>query len=353
MEEEKFEDNMPFPWESEDQFSKRYNDAYSIVHNVSNYSIHPWDNPFRWQNNKEGMIVGTTFNDELRFVPERLSSAYEEYELMRCPDLFRYTHYDSYLYCDVVDELCAADFPVVARGFVGYLLPRMSYSNFDSEIAYEEYFIKRWEIFLASQKRKPRHKRIPQSEYMNQFISEERNLINDSEDVYEYLTQIDIDNIKEYIADFMAYISDRLTANKMTACVEENKTESISQKKQKSQPTRSNKSNAPQNNSQVENSRDESKFREYIPDTFDKDEIMEKLHILLDGTYGAEVVKVLRAAECLGYLKKLPTFKPLIAAFSCLSSNSKVETQRKNYGTYKDTTYPKSTLQPYIDKLKL
>lgn len=344
---------MPFPWESEGQFSKRYNDAYSIVHNVSNYGIDPWDNPFYWQNNEKGIIVGNTFNDELRFVPERFCYLYEEYEQRGCPDLFKYTYYDPYSYCEVEDELCAADFPVVARGFVGYLLPRMSYFNFDSEIAYEEYFIKRWEIFLASQKRKPRHKRIPQSEYMNQFISEEKNLINDLEDVYEYLTQIDIDNIKEYIADFMAYISDRLTANKMTACVEENKTESISQKKQKSQSTRSSKSNATHNNSQVENSRDETKFREYIPETLDKDEIMEKLHILLDGTYGAEVVKVLRAAECLGFLKALPKFKPLTDAFFCVSSNSKRETQRKNYNTYKDTKYPKSTLQPYIDKLKL
>lgn len=118
------------------------------------------------------------------------------------------------------------------------------------------------------------------------------------------------------------------------------------------QPT---ETEAEENNSAKHSSEKEreSKFREYIPDTFDKDEIMEKLHILLDGTYGAEVVKVLRAAEYLGYLKALPTFKPLIAAFSCLSPNSKVETQRKNYGTYKDTNYPKSTLQPYMDKLKL
>lgn len=355
MEEDKFEDNMPFPWESEGQFSKRYNDAYSIVHNVSNYGIDPWDNPFYWQNNEKGIIVGNTFNDELRFVPERFCYLYEEYEQRGCPDLFKYTYYDPYSYCEVEDELCAADFPVVARGFVGYLLPRMSYFNFDSEIAYEEYFIKRWEIFLASQKRKPRHKRIPQSEYMNQFISEERNLINDSEDVYEYLTQIDIDNIKEYIADFMAYISDRLTANKMTACVEENKTDSENQNslpptnapRLETAEEKPAETDAEQNNGAKHSSEEKSKdeeFRMLIPNDKDKNDIMNKLHNALDGKKGVIVVKVLKAANKLGWILDYPSYEIFVRTFDCRHNKS-------SYNTQIATNYSDKDLEPYITSL--
>lgn len=85
-------------------------------------------------------------------------------------------------------------------------------------------------------------------------------------------------------------------------------------------------------------------FHKYIPNDKDKKRVMERLHNLLDGQEGVTIVKILKAAEHVGYLVKLPSEGDLNKEFSVTISHSV-------YYKSKNINYNQEELETYIDNL--
>lgn len=312
-----------------------------------------WSHPYLWANGKVGTIINTFQYENydgswkydyscFRFVPiekiKELKAVWVDYNN---PDI---------VWCDSKHEYLEShlrSLPIVALDLEGLWLEEyIDRTGKSTADIFETFYKGELDKYLKENSIEPD---AATKDYKKEFVCDfhaKYFMYNIDSRLQTYLYEEDVQRIDTLRQQYLEFVKrkakemypDEENSNPLPAETE-------------TEEAKSNQNNSAKHSS--ENSRDETKFREYIPETLDKDEIMEKLHILLDGTYGAEVVKVLRAAECLGFLKALPKFKPLTDAFFCVSSNSKRETQRKNYNTYKDTKYPKSTLQPYIDKLKL
>lgn len=63
-------------------------------------------------------------------------------------------------------------------------------------------------------------------------------------------------------------------------------------------------------------------FHKYIPNDKDKRKVTERLHSLLDGKKGVEILKVLHAARQCGYIERLPSEGDLNAEFEVDISHS-------------------------------
>lgn len=110
------------------------------------------------------------------------------------------------------------------------------------------------------------------------------------------------------------------------------------------QPT---ETEAEENNSVKHSSEEKSKdeeFRMLIPNDKDKNDIMNKLHNALDGKKGVIVVKVLKAANKLGWILDYPSYEIFVRTFDCRHNKS-------SYNTQIATNYSDKDLEPYITSL--
>lgn len=85
-------------------------------------------------------------------------------------------------------------------------------------------------------------------------------------------------------------------------------------------------------------------FYKYIPKKLDRKKVMERLHSLLDGKKGVEVIKVLHAARYCKYIERMPSEGDLNREFDISISHSQFYRDKESY-------YAENDLSDYIDAL--
>lgn len=89
-----------------------------------------------------------------------------------------------------------------------------------------------------------------------------------------------------------------------------------------------------------------SPFYKYIPNEKDKRKVLMRIHNLLDGQEGVAVVKILKAAESVGYLIRMPSQGDLEREFRVTISHSLYyKSKNINYGAYELESYIESLMQ--------
>lgn len=89
---------------------------------------------------------------------------------------------------------------------------------------------------------------------------------------------------------------------------------------------------------------DSKPFYKYISNEKDKRKVLDRLHNLLDGQSGVAVIKILRAAQGVGYLMDLPSHGELKREFD-------VAIQSGFYYRERDKIFPDSELESYKESL--
>lgn len=86
---------------------------------------------------------------------------------------------------------------------------------------------------------------------------------------------------------------------------------------------------------------DEESFYKYIPNDLDKGKIMQKLHSIVDGKSGVDVIKVLRSAIDAGVVINMPSYADLTKTFD-------VKLAKSYFYRVKDKMFLDSELKPFM-----